>query len=226
MFYFKGKIIHAAANYPGSWPDSRVAYAPGLMFPKLGDRMTRSARASFGGQTVSDDGHAIKVVRGRKTNETEGITSNVHISAIDLIVQRVTSYERQTAEWAICIVKAALGILHLALSPSSRKRKRLLSTAVHLRKEHTWRVGLNQFQTTYANNGPDVQPWVRQLLVEQDQGSLSERHQCKRSTKFKIISFRSCMHFAGPAAYMSSAPCPGADGKLRHHLLHVHQWRR
>ena len=39
-FNFKGEIIHAALNYPGSWHDSKLAYVSGLYRPKLTDEKT------------------------------------------------------------------------------------------------------------------------------------------------------------------------------------------
>lgn len=74
-------------------------------------------------------------------------------------------------------MKAIFGILQLPLSSSSRKRKSLLSNTVHLINWRAVLVGLNRIQTSYAKKGPDVQPWVRRVHVEQDTGSLSERHQ-------------------------------------------------
>lgn len=156
MFDFTGKIIHSMVKYSGSWHDSRIAYASGLIFPKLRERMTPPSRVILGDSAfMTSDMHG-KVVRGRKTSKTEGIPSNTHLSAIDLISQCVKPHERQSGERGIQIVKTAFSILCLLLTPSSRERKVLLKTGVHLIKERGLQAGLNQIKTVYANNGTDV----------------------------------------------------------------------
>lgn len=84
--------------------------------------------------------------------------------------QQVMPSERQSAGWGIRIATAPFGILRLPLLPSSRKRKCLLKTAVHL-NEHSTYVGLNQIQTLYSNEESHVQPWIRQVLLKQDSNS-------------------------------------------------------
>lgn len=40
VWNFKGEVFHEGINFPGSWPDSKLAYASGLLYPKLSDDMT------------------------------------------------------------------------------------------------------------------------------------------------------------------------------------------
>lgn len=168
VYNFKGELIHAAVNYPGSWHDNRLAMTSGLIFPNLGDEMTPPGFAILGDSAFVTRTTGGKVVRARKNNETGEIPTDAVLAAVDIIMQRVMPSERQSAEWGIRAMKAPFGILRLPLSPSSRKRYKLLCTCTRLLNVRTRVVGLNQIKTVYANDGDDTQPWVRRLVKEQE----------------------------------------------------------
>ena len=100
VWNFFGEIIQAGINYPGSWHDSKLANASGLLFPKLSDSMTPPGYAipgdsAFIGHTRHTKGN---IVRGRKSNETKRIQSSPEMAAVDIILQRVMPSERRSAE--------------------------------------------------------------------------------------------------------------------------------
>lgn len=163
VWNFKGEIIHAGVNFPGSWHDSKLAYASGLIYPKLSDRMTPPGFAILGDSAFAverkvSDG---KIVRSRKSNERAFIPESLELAAIDTILQRVMPSERQSAEWGVRAIKGTFGRLKVPLSADSSKRKRLLRICVHLFNFRTRYVGLNQIRTTFSKDGTS-QPWIEQ----------------------------------------------------------------
>ena len=97
VFNFKGELIHAALNFPGSWHDSRVAHSSGLINPLLLVMTPRGLAILT--DSAFTAGHEIddKIVRGRKSNERKDFFS-VEMAALDLILQRVLPSERLSAE--------------------------------------------------------------------------------------------------------------------------------
>lgn len=162
VYNFKGDLIHAALNFPGSWHDSRVAHFSGLIYPKLyDDELTPKGMAvlcdsSFtAGKDI--DG---KLIRARKSNEVDDGCKSVELCAIDLILQKVMPSERQSAECGICAVKAPFGRLGLPLSSNSETKNTILTVCVNLLNVRTTRVVLSQIRTTYFGDGELCQPLI------------------------------------------------------------------
>jgi len=72
---FRGEIIHAALNFPGSWHDTKLAGVSGLYYPKLSDELTPPGFAIHGDSALVKNTTITngKVLRGRKTNENSDI---------------------------------------------------------------------------------------------------------------------------------------------------------
>ncbi len=166
VWNFKGEIIHAAVNYPGSWHDNRLASASGLIFPKLSDECTPPGYAvlgdsAFAASTKVTNG---KIVRGRKTNENNGIPESVTMAIIDELLQKIMPSERQSAEWGVRALKGPFARLKTVLTGDAYKRMRLILICVHLFNFRTRVVGLNQIRTTYADKNDQVQPWLKPFI--------------------------------------------------------------
>lgn len=143
VFKFKGDIIHAAINFPGSWHDSKLATVSDLMHPflseKTPDEMALLADSAF--TTLNTEG---KVVRTRKSNENSGIPSDTHMVEVDLKFQSIMPSERQSDEWCIRAMKGPLGIFRSTLTPDDRKRYIVLATCGSLLNMRMRLVGRNQ----------------------------------------------------------------------------------
>lgn len=67
---FKGQLIHAGINFPGSWHDSRVAVASGLYYPRLSFQTPTGfallADSAFPRANAVVEG---RIARSRKSNE-------------------------------------------------------------------------------------------------------------------------------------------------------------
>lgn len=166
VWNFFGEIIHAAVNYPGSWHDSKLASASGLIYPKLSDAMTPPGFAILGDSAFTNDTRLTKgkVIRGRKTNELQGIPNSIELAAVDTILQRIMPSERQSAEWGVRAIKGPFARLKRPLSPDSLKRERLLRICTHLFNLRTRHVGLNQIRSVYANTNEKLDPWLKPFL--------------------------------------------------------------
>lgn len=73
-----GEIIHTGIKFPGSCHDNNLAYASGLVFPKLSDMMIPLGYAILGDRGDSAFLNDTRItngnmIRGRKTNETRDI---------------------------------------------------------------------------------------------------------------------------------------------------------
>lgn len=169
MYNFGGEIVHATINYPGSWHDTKLASMSGLLYPKFGDEMTTPEFAILGDSAFLVDTCVSggKIVRRRKTNETDSIPESAQLAAVNLILQRLFPSERQSAEWRIRAFKAPLGCLHLPITSDSSKRKRLLTVCVCLLIARTRLIGLNHITTTYANGDTNTAPWIARFVEEQ-----------------------------------------------------------
>lgn len=97
VYNFKGKLIHAAINYPGSWHDRRLSSASGLIHPKL-YLQTSSRFATWVDSAFVSRNTNGKIVQARKRNKTTDILIDAVLAAIDLIIQSVMPSERQSAE--------------------------------------------------------------------------------------------------------------------------------
>lgn len=113
-----------------------------------------------------------KAVRARKNIRRSDITTHAVLVAVDIVMRRVMPSDRQLVEWVIRAMKAPFDILRLALSPSSRKRYKLLCSCTRLLNSRTRVVRLSQIKTLYANDGDDTQPWVRCLVKSQENVTL------------------------------------------------------
>lgn len=98
VYNFRGELMHAEINYPGSWHDKKLAYASAVLFLNLGDDMTPHGYAILGDSAFVTRNMGGKVVQGRKTNETSDIPNDAVLAAVDLIVQRIMPSDRQSAE--------------------------------------------------------------------------------------------------------------------------------
>lgn len=168
VFNFFGEIIHAGINYPGSWHDSKVVLASGLLLDSLSDAKTPRGRAILGDSAFVVKSRVIhgKIIRARKSTETVDTPTSSLLASVDAILQRVMPSERQSAEWGIRAVKAPFGRLRLPLPADASTRFRLLSVCVHLYNLRVREIGLNQIRTVYGNDSEEQQQWVSRYLAE------------------------------------------------------------
>lgn len=170
VYNFKGELIHAALNFPGSWHDSRVANMSGFIYPLLYEDDITPPGMAILCDSAFLSGREIKgkLIRARKSNEVTEMFESEELAAIDIILQRVMPSERQAAEWGVRALKAPFGILRLPLSPDSEYRGRLLQLCAHLLNMRTRLVGLNQIRTVYASPEEVCQPWAVRFAEEQN----------------------------------------------------------
>ena len=171
VWNFKGEVIHAGINYPGSWHDSKVA-----AFSNLYSTLMNSSKLPPGYAILADSafprtGNDLvgKIVRARKDDEmgTGGdVPESAYLSAIDYVLQNVMPSERQSAEWGVAALKGPFKRLTVNLPADSYKRYRIIACCVHLMNFRTRLVGLNQIKTVYASLGTQVQPWLQDMLYE------------------------------------------------------------
>lgn len=95
VWNFKGEIIHAAINFPGSWHDSKLATVSGLYHELLADEKTPPGMAILADSAFVTRTTNGKIVRARKTNETNAIPHSTFLAAVDVILQRIYPSERQ-----------------------------------------------------------------------------------------------------------------------------------
>ena len=152
VWNFFGEIVHAAVNYPGSWHDTKLAGVSGLYDPKLSDEITPPGFAILGDSAFVNNTNTThgKVLRGRKTNETNNTPESAALAAVDVILQRVMPSERQSAEWGVRALKGPFQRLKTPLPADAGKRLRLLRICCHLYNFRVRYVGLNQIRSTYA----------------------------------------------------------------------------
>ncbi len=145
VWNFYGEIIHAAVKFARGWHDIRPASASGLCLPKLSDQNTPPGFAVLGDSafinTTSTTGG--KVVRGRKSNETNDVPESPESFAIDIILQRVMPSERQSAEWGVRARKGPFARLKMPLPADSKQRLRMPRLCCHLFNFRTRFVGRN-----------------------------------------------------------------------------------
>ena len=168
---FRGEIIHAGVNYPGSWHDSKVALMSGLYDLFLSDKYVPPGYAVLGDSAFPRTAKNTngKLVRARKDDELglDGdIPKSAYLYAVDTILQRVLPSERQSAEWGVAALKEPFKRLSVRLPADSYRRYRIITCCAHLMNLRTRLVGLSQIKTVYANYGTVVQPWIRHLLQE------------------------------------------------------------
>ena len=147
VWNFKGEIIHAAMNFPGSWHDSKLATISGQYHYFLSDKLPRGmailADSAFVTSMKTTNG---KIVRARKTNETSSVPNPTYMAAEDLIPQKVYSSERQSAEWGVRAVKGTFPRLKVQLPTDGIKRLRLIELCCHLYNFRTRYVGYIRFE--------------------------------------------------------------------------------
>lgn len=152
VWNFRGELIHAAINFPGSWHDTELAAVSELYHPKLSDEYTRPGMA-----VLADSAFVItsrvtngKIIRPRKSNEVQDIPKSTYLAAVDTILQAAIPSEKQSAEWGVRVVKGAFPRLNVQLSVDVGKRRRVISICCHMFNSPYSSRGLNQIRTTYA----------------------------------------------------------------------------
>ena len=153
VWNFHGELIHAAINFPGSWHDSRLAAVSGLHRPKLSE-MTPSGFAILADSAFPRGGGDLagKIIRARKANEhgdRSGVPRSSWMAAVEVMLERAMSSERQSAEWGVRALKGPFKRLTTKLPPDSWARYRLLAVSSHLYNFRVRKVGLNQIKTVY-----------------------------------------------------------------------------
>lgn len=162
VYNFKGEIIHAGLNYPGSWHDSILAFRSGLVNPKL-HIWTPCGFAILADSAFQFYGLDGKIVRARKFSENQDLPVSAEMEEIDRIMQQIMPSERQSAEWGIGCIKRAFGFLNLPMSHDSMKRRNVLTACVRLLNIRTRLVGLSQIRTVYGAIEGGAQPWSLRL---------------------------------------------------------------
>lgn len=118
VFVFSDEMIHDATNYPRSTHDGKLAAMYGLRTDYLSYENTPSSfkilenRASVMDTRASGE----KIIRARKSNESQGILESAGLCAVDLLVQSAMTNERKSAERGIKAFKEPFGRLCLPLS--------------------------------------------------------------------------------------------------------------
>ena len=168
VFNFKGELIHSAVNFPGSWHDSKVVMASGLLLKKLSDEKTPVGYAILGDSAFVTRARVVhgKIVRSRKSSETHDVPLSAMLAAVDAVLQNAMPSERQSAEWGIRAVKAPFGRLRLALPADAVLRCRLLKVCSHLYNLRTRLIGLNQIRTVYGDPSETQHPWADRYETE------------------------------------------------------------
>ena len=168
---FRGEIIHAGINYPGSWHDSKVAMMSGLYDIFLSDKYLQPGYAVLGDSAFPRNALNTKgkLVRARKDKELgfggDGPKS-AYLYAVDTILQKVLPSERHSAEWGVAALKEPFKRLTVRWPADSYRRYRVIACCAHLMNLRTRLVGLSQIRTVYANHGDVVQPWLQHLMEE------------------------------------------------------------
>lgn len=154
MFNFKGELIHTAVNFRGSWHDSEVVSPPGILLDKVSDHKTPRGYATTGDCAFIAQGRVTneKILGGRKASETHVATESALLVAVDTVLQRAMTSERQISEWGMRAVKASFGRFSLPLSADAYIWFRLLQVSMHLYNLRTKKVGLNQIRTVHGYN--------------------------------------------------------------------------
>lgn len=151
MFNFYGEVIHAAINYPESWHDTKLASVSELYFPKLLDAMTPPGTRKLGDSAFVNNTTCTnrKIVRAKRTSETQGIPHSKELAAIDVIMQPILPSERQSAECGIRAIKAPFNPLKPTLTADACKRANIIGLAVRLFNYCTREMGCNRIESTY-----------------------------------------------------------------------------
>lgn len=162
VFNIFGEIIHDAVNYPWSWQDSKLASSSGLIFTKLGNRMTPPgfsilSDSAFVSELKVANGN---IMREKKSSETRYIQISAEITPVDIIMQRFLPSEIPSFEWGMRCLKGTFGRMPLPLSPDNAKREKIIRTFLHLLNFLTRKIGLNQIRTVYSNPDAEPSPWI------------------------------------------------------------------
>lgn len=102
VWKFKGELVHAQINFLCSWHDSRLAASSGLYYLKISDYVAPPGYSIFWDSAFIKEikgGHS-KFVRARKQNEKDDNLGAEELDAIDLLLEKAMSSERQSTEWA------------------------------------------------------------------------------------------------------------------------------
>lgn len=143
VFNFKGELIFAAINFPGTWHDSEIADRTDLYHEKLSDRMTEPGMAILGDDVfVNDTGAANgKIVRSKDVNEANMIPEAAGRAAIDIILRAYSSEHQHNTEWGVCAIKGPFKRLSTVLPADSQRRQRIIACCCHLFNYRTRALG-------------------------------------------------------------------------------------
>lgn len=153
VWNFKGEIIHAALNFPGSWHDSKLAYVSGLYWPSLAeDSITPPEYAILGDSAFVHNTRVTngKVLRAKKANEMGCIPLSDECAAVELLLQRLYPKDRESAEWGIRGLRGPFRRLTTTMPSDGYKRGMLLSVVCHLSNYRTRNIGCNQIRSVYC----------------------------------------------------------------------------
>ena len=106
-----------------------------------------------------------KILRARKANEqgrSSGVPRSTWMAAVDKLLERAMTYERQSAEWGVRAIKGPFRRLTTILSANSDLMFKIIPTYAHLYKLIVRKVGLNLLRTVCANQGEIVQPMLKE----------------------------------------------------------------
>ena len=123
---FKGELIYAAINYPGSWHDSRLAAASGI-YTLLLEHYAPSGYAVLADNAFPRGGDFLegKILRARKSNEmvsNSNVLSSTCLAAVNTLLERALPSERQSAGWGVRALKGSLARLKTVLPADSHAR--------------------------------------------------------------------------------------------------------
>lgn len=98
---FFDALINATVNYQGRWHDNKLAAVSDLYFHKLFDSLTPSRMAILGDSVFLNNVRMTygKIIRDSMPNERKDITDSAEFTAVDLILQIVTTSERKSTMW-------------------------------------------------------------------------------------------------------------------------------
>lgn len=122
----------------------------------LGDRaFVTKSRVTYG-----------EILRGWTCTETTGVPMSELLAAVDEVLQRVMSSERQSTEWEIRAVQAPFRHLRVPLPADSSQRCRILQVVVHLFNFYERVIELNQIRAVCGNPDESQKPYQRRYAEE------------------------------------------------------------
>lgn len=107
-YSFKGELIHAAVNYPGTCHDSRLASLSRLVFSRLDDAITSPRFALLVDFALITRNIKEKIRQSRINTETFNISQSKALAAVGFLMQRVMPSNQQSAEWGVRAIKHLL----------------------------------------------------------------------------------------------------------------------